>query len=121
MSLLKTKPTWHRGEVIATERGWVNPLNNEVLVSIGNLKQKLELEFASIPKPVVEPELVVEKIESPIEQKPEIVKEHKMETKKQTNKKPKVVVETTQKTVPVGQQLIAEVVEYDLDKPIIAE
>ena len=47
MSLMKTKPTWHRGEVIATERGWVNPQNNEVLVAIGNLKSKLEAENAA--------------------------------------------------------------------------
>jgi len=52
MTLLSTKPTWHKGEIIATERGWVNPQNNEVLVAIGNLKLKLEAEGVLTPEPV---------------------------------------------------------------------
>jgi len=52
MTLLSTKPSWHRGEIIATERGWVNPQNNEVLVAIGNLKLKLEAEGVLTPEPV---------------------------------------------------------------------
>jgi len=53
MTLLSTKPTWHKGEIIATERGWVNPQNNEVLVAIGNLKMKLEAEGLLSPEPVL--------------------------------------------------------------------
>jgi hypothetical protein len=116
MSLLTTKPSWFRGNVIATERGWVNPLNNEVLVAIGNLKVMLEAEFAA-SKPV---ELKLVEVETNV---PDviIVKENKMENKKPATKKTKVIAETTEKTVPAGQQLIAEVIEHDLDKKIIAE
>lgn len=51
MSLLKTKPSY-APNCVATERGWTNPVTGEVLVAIGMLKTKLELEN---PTPVVAP------------------------------------------------------------------
>jgi hypothetical protein len=50
MSLLKTKPNY-APNCVATERGWTNPVTGEVLVAIGMLKTKLELEN---PTPVIE-------------------------------------------------------------------
>lgn len=122
MSLLQTKPNWFRGECIATERGWVNPKNNEVLVAIGNLKVKLELEIAKTTKVEVRVESA-DLIELPVFIEPKIikVKEIKMEKKPVVAKKVKVIGEVTEKNIPAGKQIIAEVVEYDLDKPIIGE
>ncbi len=60
-AILKTKPKFP--ECIATDAGWVNPVNNEVLVSFKLLKTKIEAlqpmleEIASketTPEPVVE-------------------------------------------------------------------
>lgn len=129
MSLLNTKPRWYKGEVIATERGWVNEKTGEVLVAIGNLKAKLEAEgVVEEIKPVVVVENVAPKVEIPTveEVKPEVKKEElKMEpviVKKP--RKPytyKVVGEVTEKKIPQGQQLIGEVVEYNLDTPVIGE
>lgn len=39
-AILKTKPKFP--ECIATNYGWVNPINNEVMVSFKQLKNKLE-------------------------------------------------------------------------------
>lgn len=121
MSLLQTKPNWFRGECIATERGWVNPQNNEVLVAIGNLKIKLEEELAkAAPKVSIKIEPVVEKLE--IIKVKEVKVEHQDKTKKiAPHKKAKVIGEVTEQKVPAGKQIIAEVVEYDLDKPVIGE
>ena len=127
MSLLKTKPNWFRGEIIATEQGWVNPQNNEVLVSVGNLKSKLALELAETT-----PKVEVVKVESPkvMVEEPKIeiikVKEIKMDAQEKqkksvATKKTRVIGEVTEAKVPAGKQIIAEVVEYDLDKPVIGE
>ena len=43
MSLRKTKPRWFP-TAVATNLGWINPSNNEVLVSIRNLKTRIEQE-----------------------------------------------------------------------------
>lgn len=58
MSLLKTKPSY-APNCVATERGWTNPVTGEVLVAIGMLKTKLELEN---PTPVVVTEVVERKV-----------------------------------------------------------
>lgn len=124
MSLLKTKPNWFRGEIIATEQGWVNPQNNEVLVSVGNLKSKLAAELAA-SAPKAEPVVEVQVIEEP---KVEIikVKEVKVESQEKQKKhvapkKARVIGEVTEANVPAGKQIIAEVVEYDLDKTVLGE
>lgn len=122
MSLLQTKPNWHRGECIATERGWVNPQNNEVLVAIGNLKIKLEQELTEAAQKVEV------KVEPVVIKEPEIikVKEVKVESNEKHKKivpakKTRVIGEVTEQKVHAGKQIIAEVVEYDLDKPVIGE
>lgn len=146
MSLLQTKPKWFHGECIATRRGWENPANNEVLVAIGNLKVKLELELAKKVKQNVEtkpvgvvetlvvetPVLLVEApvvvVEDPVVIEEEIIKVKEIKVEVQEikkkllpTKKAKVIGEVTEQTITGGRQIIAEVVEYDLDKPIIGE
>ena len=141
MSLLLTKPKWHRGPVIATERGWINEITKEVLVSVKNLKARLEAEHPTqnevatevpeifeklvvpeiIAEPVVPataPEIPVFIIEAPVVEEKE-VKMEVQDKKKLVSKKPKVVGEVVE-TNP-SKQIIAEVVEYDLEKNVIAE
>lgn len=108
MSLLNTKPRWFVGEVIATERGWVNPKNNEVLVAIGNLKEKLAQE--GIITPVVQEKEVVMEI------KPEVKKR-----KEYAPRKPKVIAEVVEQKIESTQQIIGEVVDYTPENNIIAE
>lgn len=102
MSLLNTKPRYFPSS-IATNRGWTNPITGEVLVSIGNLKSKLEAEFLTIT-----------------EQPKEVIMETNTETqvkvKREYNKKPKVIGEVVEQPVETNKQIIGEVVEYDLDK-----
>lgn len=70
MSLLKTKPNY-APNCIATERGWTNPYTGEILVAIGMLKSKLELEIKmsekyktleQVQKPVVKTRDVPKKV-----------------------------------------------------------
>lgn len=99
MSLMKTKPHWCPAAV-ATNQGWVSP-SGELLVSIGGLLRQLEAEQAAAQPKTLQvaveekPQLVEEKVEH------HIVKEAKI-------KKPKK-----------GQQVIAEVVEYNVDQDSI--
>jgi hypothetical protein len=95
MSLLRTKPRWC-SSAIPTDRGWVNPVSNELLVSFKNLKTLLDAEI------MLNTPIVVEKVNEP---EPVIVKE---ETVKRPGRK---------------QKIIAEVVEYKLhaEKNIIGE
>ena len=141
MSLLLTKPKWHRGPIIATERGWVNETTKEVLVSIGNLKSRLEAEHPNqndvatelpeifekliVPEistepvvPAEAPEIPVFIIEAPVVEEKE-VKMELQEKKKLVIKKLKVVGEVVEANP--SKQIIAEVVEYDLEKNVIAE
>lgn len=112
MSLLNTKPRWFTGECVATERGWVNPKNNEVLVSIGNLKAKLEAETQPVPVKI-EPQIIVAEPEIVIKEVKQMETEEKQ--KKPQGRKPKVIGEVTESKIPANQQLIGEVVEYDLN------
>ena len=112
MSLLKTKPLWHRGEVIATDSGWVNPVNNEILVSVRNLKTRLHEEFIK-NKPVKS--LKVEELkkeESNIMDTPKV---------KPVGKKSKLIIEVVESTLKDKQKILGEVVENDLDEQIIGE
>ena len=115
MSLLKTKPNWFKGECIATHRGWVNPQSGEVLVAIGNLRLKLEAEYKkSLPL-----NLEVVSVEKTPEIKYVIKEIVKMEQKSKLPKlkhQKSVLGESTENKIPRGQQLIAEIVEYDIDK-----
>jgi hypothetical protein len=143
MSLLKTKPHYFP-TAIATESGWCNPITGEVLVSVGRLKSKLEAEGVIATEPVVTakiiesedqpiittPEVVVEPIaavvepvlEPVVEQPKEIIMEEvkPVKVRKEYTRKIKVT-EQTEKSVPADQKLIGEVVEHDLDKPVIGE
>jgi len=140
MSLLNTKPRYFP-TAIATESGWINPITKELLVSVGGLKSKLELEESlnSITTPMVvvsvsavelvsTPDLVIvpaDKTEEKIEITEEIImNETTTETKSRKQyapRKPKVIGEVTEVNLPVGKQLIGEVVEYNLDSPVIGE
>lgn len=126
MSLLNTKPRYFPSAV-ATESGWCNPITGEVLVSIGRLKSKLEAEAALVVAPVTtSPEVAVEPVvaavEPIVEQPKEIVMDEvkPVKVRKEYTKKVKVV-EQTDKPVPEGQKILGEVVEYDLDTPVVGE
>lgn len=88
MSLLKTKPKWCQ-LAVASEQGWINSNTGELLVSHRGLKSKLEAEEK-------EKEIIMEKQEVQVEVK---------QIQEQTVKKPKK-----------NQKIIAEVVEYKIDK-----
>lgn len=100
MSLLKTKPSW-APNAIPTNRGWTDPVTNEVYVAIGNLKQKLEEELPKV--------LPIEEIVN--EPAPTKVKATKV--KKEDDKKKKLDEQTIVK-VAESQQLLGEVVEIKL-------
>jgi hypothetical protein len=142
MSLYKTKPRWHRGEIIATERGWVNPHNNEVLVSIGNLKSKLEAEDRAINIPLeveqkitapleveqaIEGEMVseveVEVLETEVKSTRKYNRKSMVESKKENimeDPKKEIIGEVVE-SITDSKKIIGEVVETDLEKQIIAE
>lgn len=103
MSLLNTKPRWFP-EAVASVSGWINPKTGEVLVSIGNLKAKLEAELGTALE-------VQEIIPEPA---PIIKKEVKMEQVKKDDKKKKPLVEQTKTKLNESQVLLGEVVEYKL-------
>ena len=131
MSLHLTKPKWHRGPVVATEQGWVNPINNEVLIAIGNLKSKLEAEGKvdtvislhvqlPISEATHEPVINVEIINEPvILESKEVKMEVQEKNKKVIGKKPKIIGEVVERDLT--KQIIAEVVEYDIEQNVIAE
>lgn len=131
MTLMKSKPRWHKGEVIATERGWVNPQNNEVLVAIGNLKVRLEEEGIFLDAEEVTNEMLAAKTVKPepvvprmrkayAPRKPKEPTSDKKETAvEKTEDKKEIIGEVTE--APAGKVIIAEVVEDDLTKKVIAE
>lgn len=133
-------PNWHK-TAIATDRGWVAPETNELLVSFRGLKTKIELEL-KLNSPVVEPiadvapaieengfalvELKTEIINSLLNtiksiEKKEVIMEQDQEvkTKRTYNKKPKVIGEVVEQ--PADRKVLAEVVEYDLETKVIGE
>ena len=127
MSLLKTKPHYCP-TAVATESGWVNPATNELLVSVGGLKSKLAaLEDSIKSTKIVEAEPVVEIVAVPVAVEPikeEIVMNEVVEVKTRkpyAPRKPKVVGEVVDSKLPEGQQLIGEVVEYQLDTSVVGE
>ena len=105
MSLLNTKPRYCP-EAVATDRGWVNPKTKELLVSVRNLKTILGLTEIAPVAPIR-----VKRVNKP-ETKPR---------KPYAARQPKVIGEVTENKLPVGQQLIGEVVEYKLETPVIGE
>jgi len=102
MSLLKTKPHYCK-DAVATELGWINPITKELLVSVRNLKSKLKIETRILNK--------AKKMEN--NEEPKVRKEY--------TRKPKVIGEVTESKLPQGMQLLGEVVEYDLEKPVLGE
>ena len=112
MSLLNTKPHWCK-HAIATNRGWVNPFTQEVLVAIGNLDKRLAAEE---PIKVVEPV-----VETPIVIEPEkVIMQEEVKTRKPyAPRKPKVIGEVVEQDQ--SRQIIAEVVEYNVDTKVIGE
>jgi hypothetical protein len=105
MSLLNTKPHWCK-HAVATNRGWVNPFTQEVMVAIGNLDKRLEAEKPTI---VEVKEIIMEQ-----EIKPEV-----KTRKPYAPRKPKVVGEAVE--YDQTKRIIAEVVEYDVDTKVIGE
>lgn len=90
--LLKTKPSW-APNAIPTDRGWVNPTNNEVLVAIGNLRTLLGDAYQDPEQP----------------------------KKRGRVKKEKVIAETVSEQPKDGAQIIAEVIDAQkVAEPIVA-
>lgn len=123
MSLMSTKPTWHRGECIATERGWVNPANNEVLVAIGNLKAKLEAEGVDLgaETAVMKPVKVAKAVVTEEPKKHLSKKERKAEAQAKNESTGEDMNTPAPNTDAKDAQVVAEVVENDPAKQIIAE
>lgn len=103
MPYLSKKPRWCP-TAVATEQGWVNSLNGELLVSYRGLKSKIDAKEAFQAKEEVIMQVQEEvKVEStPIQ----------VEIKEETIKKPKK-----------KQKLLGEVVEFNLaaDSKVIGE
>jgi hypothetical protein len=102
MSLyLKSKPRWCP-TAIATEQGWVNSLNGELLVSHRGLKSKIDAEL-----PVGIKEEVIMQVQEEVK-----VEVAPVQVKEETIKKPKK-----------KQKLLGEVVEFDIpdDAKVIGE
>lgn len=102
---LRTKPRWCP-TAVATEQGWVNSLNGELLVSHRGLKSKIDAEVVP-PAPIQEEVIMQIQEEVKVELAPVQV-----EIKEETIKKPKK-----------KQKLLGEVVEFDIpsDAKIIGE
>ncbi len=97
---LKTKPRWC-DTVEATEQGWVNSKNGELLVSHRGLKSKIDAELASQVKEEPIKEEVIMQVQEEVKVE---VAPAQVEVKEETIKKPKK-----------KQKLLGEVVEYNLD------
>lgn len=111
MSYINTKPRWCK-TVEATEQGWINSLNGELLVSLRGLKSLIAAEqaasiAAAATIPVVQPvqEVVIMQEEVQVE-----LKEVQVPLKEETVKKPKK-----------KQKLLGEVVEFPTDAKVIGE
>ena len=102
---LKSKPRWCP-TAVATEQGWVNSLNGELLVSHRGLKSKIDAEEVP-PAPIQEEVIMQIQEEVKVELTPVQV-----EIKEETIKKPKK-----------KQKLLGEVVEFDIpsDAKVIGE
>ena len=121
MSLESTKPTWYNGEVLATESGWVAKETNELLVSLRNLKTRLESEVSKIVEEIVEVKTeFVEEVEEIVEKiKP--TKKSKKDAAMETEPKKVIVSEVVEADAELTKKIIGEVVEVDLTKTVIAE
>ena len=107
MSYSNTKPRWCK-TVEATEQGWINSLNGELLVSLRGLKTLLAAEqaamdaaIATIPKEV--PMQIIEEVTP-------VIDEIQVPIVEETIKKPKK-----------KQKLLGEVVEFPTDAKVIGE
>lgn len=105
---LKSKPRWCP-TAVATEQGWVNSLNGELLVSHRGLKSKIDAEQAPVQEvaPVVIQEEVIMQVQEEVK-----VELAPVQVKEETIKKPKK-----------KQKILGEVVEFDIppDAKVIGE
>lgn len=119
MSILNTKPRWFPA-AIPTISGWANPVTGEILVSVGNLIERIKAETppeeikVAVPTVIEQPKEIIMN-----EQVPEVTQPK--QRKPYAPRKPKVIGEVTENKIPQGAQLLGEVVEYDLDKEVIGE
>jgi hypothetical protein len=112
MSFLSTKPNWFPS-AIATDRGWINPVTGELLISIKNLRLRIESEQV-IDKPIEQH--IIKEVK--MEQETSEVTSTEVKQKRAYNKKPKVIGEAVERS---NKNMIAEVVEYNLETPVIGE
>lgn len=106
MSYINTKPRWCK-TVEATEQGWINSLNGELLVSLRGLKSLIAAEQAAIDAAVATiPKEVIMQVEETVP----VVAEVQVPLKEETVKKPKK-----------KQKLLGEVVEFPTDAKVIGE
>lgn len=136
MSFLATKPTWFPS-AIATDRGWVNPITGELLISIKNLRSRIESEqvvetqiLSPVPETLQQPvsdqiiaeevviQHIIKKVKPKMEQETQEVTSTEVKQKRAYNKKPKVIGEAVERS---NKNMIAEVVEYNLETPVIGE
>jgi hypothetical protein len=114
MSIMNTKPRYFP-TAVATKCGWINPITKELLVSVGNLLERIADEeiIVSLKQELSQP---------PVKKKEEIMQEQNIEeVKTRKPRKQKVLGETTEQKLQPGQQLLGEVVEYALDTPVLGE
>lgn len=109
MSYANTKPRWCK-TVEATEQGWINSLNGELLVSLRGLKSLLAAEQAALDAAVAA-SFPKEVIMQPVQEEVvPVVAAVQVPLKEETVKKPKK-----------KQKLLGEVVEFPTDAKVIGE
>ena len=99
MSYLNKKPKWCP-TAIATEQGWVNSLNGELLVSLRGLKSKIDAEIAA---------------ELATQSKKEVIMQVQEEKAEDKQTKSEVIKEETVKKPKKKQKLLGEVVEFKIN------
>ena len=106
---LKSKPRWCP-TAVATEQGWVNSLNGELLVSHRGLKSKIDAE-------------TVQTQVAPVEIQEEVIMQVQEEVKVELTPVQVEVQEETIKKPKKKQKLLGEVVEFDIpsDAKVIGE
>jgi len=102
MSYANSKPRWC-STVEATEQGWINSKNGELLVSLRNLKTLLAQEEAALAATVATIHKEVP-MQPTVEEVVQVVTEVQKQIKEEVNKKPKK-----------KQKILGEVVEFNLD------
>lgn len=105
---LRSKPRWCP-TAIATEQGWVNSLNGELLVSHRGLKSKIDAETISQVQEVEIQEEVIMQVQEEVKVQLEPVQvEIKEETIKKPKKKQKLLGEVVEFNIPTDSEIIGE-------------